>query len=155
MSTLATERDELVRRLIDLRPQLQRRFNEEIDRTLHEEIERLTIHQLSVLQSLTAGPLQMRELAHRLGISESSATAAVDRLVRVGLVARGAEPSDRRVVLVGLSEEGTGVVTRVQRASRQRLAQMLSVLSDPELASLVAIYETIVGATADSSREVD
>lgn len=145
-------RQELLKRLLDLRPQLQRRFNEEVDRSLHEELENVTIRQLHVMQCLEHGPLSMGELAHRLGVSESSATSAVDRLVKAGLAERASDASDRRLVLVGLSTEGTRVVARVQKAARQRIGQILAVLSDAQVAALVQIYEAVVRGPSKSNR---
>lgn len=138
-----TSRDELVSRLLALRPGFQRRFHEELDRSLHEELESITIHQLSVLKNLEDSPRPMRDLAHCLGISESSATAAVDRLVKAGLVERSSDPNDRRVVLAALSPAGSDVVARVAKAVRRRVGEMLTALSDAQIAALVDIYETL------------
>ncbi len=60
------------------------------------------------------GTSQMSALASGLNVTASSATKAVDRLVRKGLARRTKDPSDGRVVLVSLSAEGAGAQAHVQ-----------------------------------------
>lgn len=149
------DRAELVQRFLELRPHMQRRFNDEVDRQLHEELESVTIHQLSVLQTLESGPLPMRELARSLGVSESSATASVDRLVRADLVERSSDPSDRRIVLVQLSSDGRKVVARFKKATCRKVTQMLAALSDDQVAALVDIFTTLAGESAGEPAPTD
>lgn len=146
----APEREELVRRFIALRPKLQRRLNEEADRGLHDELEELTIHQLYVLDHLRGGEVPMRELARALGIKESSATSAVDRLVRAGFAARSSEPADRRLVLVGLTAAGEAAVDRVRQATCRRMGEMLAPLSDDQMRTLVEIFESLANTPQPS-----
>ncbi|MHB1987194.1 MAG: MarR family winged helix-turn-helix transcriptional regulator [Acidimicrobiales bacterium] len=136
-------RGELVQRFLALRPIMQRRFYEELDCGLQEELESVTIHQLSVLEHLRGGAVSMRELARSLGISESAATAAADRLVRRGLLERLGDPTDRRIVRVALTATGVTVVDRVQQAVTRKTSRMLSALSDAQLLQLVDIFETL------------
>ena len=88
----------------------------------------------------------MRELARSLGISESAATATADRLVRQGLAERHSDPDDRRIVLLGLSKEGSRMAASMHRAATKKTERMLSVLSDSQLAQLVDILETLEAA---------
>jgi DNA-binding MarR family transcriptional regulator len=155
VSPSGPDRQALVQRFLELRPLMQRRFNDEVDRQLHEELESVTIHQLSVLQQLEDDALPMRELARSLGVSESSATASVDRLVRAGLVERSSDPGDRRVVLVQLSSEGQKVVARVKKATCRKVTQMLGALSDSQVGALVDIFTTLAGEPTDEPLPLD
>ncbi len=136
-------RTELVQRFFALRPAMHRRLDEEMTRQLRDDLHHVTIHQLSVLEHLRQGPHPMREIARVLGVGESSATATADRLVRQGLVERLADPGDRRLVLLSLTEEGSALVEGVERAAARRTSRMLSALSDEQLAQLVDILETL------------
>jgi DNA-binding MarR family transcriptional regulator len=87
----------------------------------------LDLHALEHLEH--AGPLTPRQLERRLGLTSGAVTALVDRLERVGWVARSPHPTDRRSVLVGLSEaaraaghERLGAYHRHVRRAAQRLA---------------------------------
>jgi DNA-binding MarR family transcriptional regulator len=50
------------------------------------------------------GPITAGELARRVGITSGAVTGAIDRLEALGLVDRGADPNDRRKVIVRLSD---------------------------------------------------
>ncbi|MCB9673018.1 MAG: MarR family transcriptional regulator [Alphaproteobacteria bacterium] len=76
-----------------------------------------------------AGPASAGQLATALGVTSGGATAVVDRLVERGFVERGADPSDRRRVLVALVEgearralagRYAGVADRVERVLEGR-----------------------------------
>jgi DNA-binding MarR family transcriptional regulator len=143
---LSSTREELIQRVFAMRPVLHRKLTEELNRELHDELQHVTINQLSVLQCLRDGDKSMRELARALSFSESSATAAADRLVRQGLVERLDDPSDRRVVLLALTAGGRELVDRVQEASSRKTSRMLHALSDRQLAEFVEICQTMLDA---------
>lgn len=149
----SSTRQQLLERVYALQPLLQRRFSEELQRELHDELHHVTIHQLTVLNHLRDGTLSMRELARTLAVSESSATATADRLVREGLVERLADPADRRVVLLSLTRDGRRFADRVSRAHSLKTSRMLSVLSDRQLAQLVEIYETLRDAPIRDAKD--
>ena len=51
----------------------------------------------------------MKEVAKFLQVPMSTATGIVDKLIERGLVRRFHSPEDRRVVIIGLSEEGAAI----------------------------------------------
>lgn len=61
-------------------------------------------HTMEVLGS--HGSMRMKELANRLGITTGTLTVQVDKLVKAGFIARRAHHSDRRSILVELTEQG-------------------------------------------------
>jgi DNA-binding MarR family transcriptional regulator len=50
------------------------------------------------------GPVTAGELARRVGITSGAVTGSIDRLELLGLAARGADPNDRRKVIVSLAD---------------------------------------------------
>jgi len=67
----------------------------------------LTLPQMHCLEILgAAGPLRMRELAERLGVTTGTLTALADRLEQAGCVERCPDPDDRRAVRLGLTPAG-------------------------------------------------
>ncbi|MDW6094504.1 MarR family winged helix-turn-helix transcriptional regulator [Vibrio rhizosphaerae] len=62
------------------------------------------IHTLEVLGS--HGAMKMKDLANRLGITTGTLTVQIDKLVKLGLVARHFYETDRRSILVDLTESG-------------------------------------------------
>ena len=61
-------------------------------------------HTIEVLGS--HGAMRMKELATRLGITTGTLTVQVDKLVNAGLIQRRPHHSDRRSILVDLTEAG-------------------------------------------------
>jgi DNA-binding MarR family transcriptional regulator len=151
-SDKVSARELLVDRYCEIQPQLQRRFSALLHGELREELHAVTDHQLSVLTHLRHNSVTMRELAKQLAVGESAATAVVDRLVRQGLVIRCDDPTDRRVVRLTLSAEGQSVVAEMRATVCRKTASLLDVLSDEQLAQLVAIIETLEAATANDPR---
>jgi DNA-binding MarR family transcriptional regulator len=146
-----TARELLVDRYCELQPHLQRRLSVLLQGELRPELHAVTDHQRVVLAKLRSQSLTMRELAKKLAVGESAATAVVERLVRQGLVVRRDDPADRRVVRLDLSETGRVAVVELQAAACRRTAGLLSVLSDDQLEQLVGIMETLeAAATANA-----
>ncbi|MER5701720.1 MarR family transcriptional regulator [Micromonospora sp. NPDC002296] len=79
-------------------------------------------------------PQPARDLAEQLGCDRSNVTTLVDKLEQAGLVERRADPTDRRLKTLAVTEAGRrtrGHVERVMSDSR-----LLSGLTDAELATL-------------------
>jgi DNA-binding MarR family transcriptional regulator len=139
----------LIARLVDLQPQFRRRFEAvmpaqlcEVDTSLQDVIGGTTIRQLEVLRLLaTRGPLAMHELATLHGITRSSATEVVDRLVGHGLVERRYDSLDRRSVEVALTARAEALAAQVRRAQEASIAVLTDVYDDEELATLVHLLE--------------
>lgn len=84
----------------------------------------------------TGNGLAVGMLAERLLVRQHSAVELVDRLSRLGLVARHPDPHDRRRVLVALTEEGE---ERLRILSRAHLAELRAI--GPALGELLASFE--------------
>ncbi|HEY7486844.1 MAG TPA: MarR family transcriptional regulator [Streptosporangiaceae bacterium] len=100
--------------------------------------QQVTNQQLSVLGSLTSGPRRMTELAAEHGVRLPTMTVLVRRLVRSGLVVRGALRGDARVVTVELTPQGAEQLEAGRERRIAFLAERLSALSVDERAALVA-----------------
>ncbi len=61
-------------------------------------------HTIEVLGS--HGAMRMKELASRLGITTGTLTVQVDKLVNAGFIQRRPHHSDRRSILVELTDDG-------------------------------------------------
>ena len=85
---------------------------------------------LSVLAEL--GPTRMTLLANRLDLSPGATSTMVDRLVDGGLIIRGTDDVDRRVVYVLLSEQGTATFERARAEKRRVLASVFRRLAASE-----------------------
>jgi DNA-binding MarR family transcriptional regulator len=136
---------------VDLQPHFRRRFEAvmpaqlcELDPSLHDLMGNTTIRQLEVLRVLAIrGALAMHELATLHGITRSSATEVVDRLVGHGLVERRYDSLDRRSVEVALTARAEALAAQVRRAQEASIAVLTNVFDDEELATLVRLLEKL------------
>jgi len=88
----------------------------------------LSLAQYHVLEPLGTGPRTNRELAELAGISAPTATRIVDGLLERGWVSRVADPTDRRAVVISLTDTGRAALAKKQReylASRRQIADAL------------------------------
>jgi DNA-binding MarR family transcriptional regulator len=89
------------------------------------------------------GPTPMRGISALVGTDPSTVTSTVDRLEQRGLLARNADPSDRRVKLVALTDDGRRAVDEVWA----KLAESTPVgrLDTMQLASMRKLLIAMVG----------
>ncbi len=88
---------------------------------------------LEVHQAMTPG-----ELADHEKVQPPSMTRVIAVLEERNLVLRSPHPTDRRQVILTVTEEGRGVVQRVRRRKDAWLARRLAELTDAERATLRA-----------------
>lgn len=82
------------------------------------------------------GPLTPSEVATREGIQRPSVTRMVARLEEQGLVAREADPDDRRSFRVHATDAGSAHLREVRSRKDAYLARRLAELTDEERAVL-------------------
>jgi DNA-binding MarR family transcriptional regulator len=94
----------------------------------------ITMPQAKVLYLLGAvGDLHMSELVARLGVSLSTVSGLVDRIVDHGLASRRDDPADRRQVVVGLTPSGRDFINRFRELNARQMRALASVLDDGEV----------------------
>ena len=98
------------------------------------------------------GPLTPSELAAREKIQRPTATRVLARLEEAGLVARTADPADRRSSLVAVTASGDALLAASRERKDLYLAERLDQLSPSELAVLeraAAILERVLEEGAE------
>jgi MarR family transcriptional regulator, lower aerobic nicotinate degradation pathway regulator len=99
----------------------------------------LSLTQLRVLGILRDREPTMAELANFTGLERSTISGLIDRAVQRGLVARTADPHDRRSVRVTLTESARGLVPEITAAIGDRIKPMTSRLNSVEQKRLTAL----------------
>jgi len=95
------------------------------------------------------GQCKIKTLAKKRGISPPTATGLIDRLVRTGYVKRGADPDDRRVVMVSLTKKGEDIVGGFLTTVRSRWKKILVQLTPKEQNQYLNILKKIVGILSE------
>ena len=84
------------------------------------------------------GPRRLTDLAMIQGVTQPSMSVLVTGLEQAGLAERRPDPSDRRVVLVALTEAGARYIRARRRSGAEAFADLIDKLPDDEAAALAA-----------------
>jgi DNA-binding MarR family transcriptional regulator len=95
-----------------------------------------------------AGPRRLTMLAVNEGVTQPAMTQLVARLEGSGLVSRAQDPSDRRVVEVSITAEGSALLARRRAARAEQLAGMLAQLTPEDQAALAAALPAMDALTS-------
>jgi len=75
----------------------------------------------------------LSELAEHLGVTRSTASAAIERLVQRGLVNRSDDPQERRRLVLSLTVDGSKHLQQAQDAAHSSVTGVLAELSEAQL----------------------
>jgi len=100
-------------------------------------------------------PLEPGVIAERLIITAGSMTSMLDTLEKRGLVRRKAHPTDRRKLLVGITDEGVAILDELLPALHARERTVMdAALSRPEQALLLTMLAKLQAvAGSDMARD--
>jgi len=90
---------------------------------------------------LMSGPSTAGEIARHTGLTSGAVTGLIDRLERLGLVERTADPSDRRKVLVRVREDRIGPIAALYAPLEKAMQALLAGYSKEELKVLIDFAE--------------
>jgi DNA-binding MarR family transcriptional regulator len=96
----------------------------------------------------SAGEIHMAELPARLGVSLSTVSGLVDRLVDQGLLARREDRADRRQVVVAPTDAGMAAIERFRELNVRQLRELLDNVDPAALADVERGYAVLVKAAA-------
>jgi DNA-binding MarR family transcriptional regulator len=114
----------------------------------------VTMAQMRVLMVLAAvGEARMSDLAHQVGISPSTLSSLVDRLVESGLANRHDDPRDRRSVVVALTPAGSRMLDQFSELGSDALRALLEQLDDRDIVTVNKAIELLVAAARRLSAE--
>jgi DNA-binding MarR family transcriptional regulator len=115
-----------------------------------ETNQRLSAHQASILDHLDeVDSTSMLALAGHMGVTASTMSVTVDRLVRAGYVTRDRDVVDARKVAVRLTKDGARVKERKSVLDRELVAAMLGRMKPRERAAGLAGLELLAKAAAE------
>lgn len=96
---------------------------------------------LRILRGAGVEGLPCAEVGARMVNHEPDVTRLLDRLHRMGLIARERAASDRRVVLTRITPEGLALLARLDGPTSELGRRRLEGFTDEELRTLVALLE--------------
>jgi DNA-binding MarR family transcriptional regulator len=105
-------------------------------RRSYRELSRTATSVLATLRD--TGPRRVTELATVESVAQPTMTTLVVRLERDGLVERGSDATDRRAVLVSLTDEGLATLRRFSAARAEVLGARLATLDAADRDAIAA-----------------
>jgi len=109
------------------------------------------LHALEQLEE--AGALTPSQFARRLGLTSGAVTALIDRLERAGCVARHRHPTDRRSVVVRLSEASLAAGATEFGRYEADIEAVIAELSVTERATVGRFLEAVADLAARYARQ--
>ncbi|WP_322766589.1 MarR family winged helix-turn-helix transcriptional regulator [Frankia sp. Cr1] len=141
--------DEIIDTLLAVSHRLRHRVNDTLQVTAG-----LTLSRFKVLQLVERrGPSRLRDIADATDVTARTMTETVDWLEGEGLVIRTAHPTDRRALLVALTDAGRARLTAADRHRTAEVGAMTRHLSTAQreefLQLLRSVLDAIEGTAAD------
>jgi DNA-binding MarR family transcriptional regulator len=110
-------------------------------------LKNLTFHEAHTIENIGDHPGQsMRDLAGHLGVTPSTVSTMVDKLVRRGFVKRRRGAEDRRLVALHLTEKGKRIYGSHRELHRQVGQKLLSIMDEEEKEFVFRLYEKFIRA---------
>jgi DNA-binding MarR family transcriptional regulator len=114
----------------------------------------MSLAELKAIDHIQAeGELTPRQLGERLSLSSGAVTAVIDRLERGGWVERSPHPSDRRSVVVRMSEQSIEAGARIYLPYSQALARAAAELPATARKTIVEFLNGAADIAAARARE--
>ncbi|NLG68943.1 MAG: MarR family transcriptional regulator [Firmicutes bacterium] len=144
LASAAATPEACAREVMETVPQVMRAIRAEMRRHADPQ---LSVPQFRLLAYLGRSPgASLGDVAAHLGVTNPTASAMVERLVRRGLVERKAHPDERRRVALRLTALGSARLDQARRLTRQHLAGLLARLSDRQRLCLQEGLRALRGA---------
>ena len=91
-----------------------------------------------------SGPVKMKELAQKIGVTTGTLTVAVDRLEKKNLMRRKPHATDRRSILIELTPQGEQVFKEHNNFHLRMTQELVADLSAEDLETFTRILKTML-----------
>ena len=107
----------------------------------------MTLSQCNALVEVgRAGVLSVNQLADRLNLDKSTASRVSDKLVLDGQLLRQEDPSDRRYVVLKLTERGNQTYTNLESRMTAYFEEVIASVDPAERAAMLRGLQTLAAA---------
>lgn len=89
------------------------------------------------------GPMRMKELAAKIGVTTGTLTVQIDKMVKAGLVLRRAHETDRRSILVELTAPGQMMFEEHDKLHMQLTTDLTVKFSETERMQMLDFFNRI------------
>ena len=121
--------------------QLRDSMWERMERELAGRGPDLTFSQYNTLKKLATGTAGVTDLARAAEVNPGAMTRLLDRLVAKGLVARSADPADRRAINIHLTDAGLLIWQDINKCGERVRERAMAGMSAAEREQLTRLLE--------------
>lgn len=104
----------------------------------------LSYRQMRILKHVGAGVTSGTELGRIFGVTAPAISETIESLVRKGLLRREPHETDRRAVILLLTDEGSSLNERAEQAERALAREVLDPLADDEVETLLELATKVL-----------
>ena len=117
----------------------------------------LSMREINVLLFLANNPGYdtARDITEYRGISKSQVSQAVEFLAELSYLTRRADPDDRRLLHLGLTEEGLALARECKAVQARCGQDLLDGMTEDQVRQLQELWEMVMANGERLSREVD
>lgn len=139
--------------IFNLTHMIEQITNENIVRFTKEFSYPIGISTIIVLSEIEArGPVKQIDLTEALGYSKSTITNIAEKLVKLELVHRIYDSSDRRTVYLKITNKGIEVLKEAKSIGDNIYKELYSILSKDELSFYIEIQKKLIAHISNDKR---
>lgn len=106
-----------------------------------KEVSLPQVHTVEILGG--SGPMRMKELADKIGVTTGTLTVQIDKMVKSGLVIRKPNELDKRSILVELTEKGQEMFEEHDELHHQLTSELTVKFTQEEREQLLNFLERV------------
>ena len=127
-------------------------LHKDANNTLREfDLTSVQLYLLFILQKQRGGRLPLKDLEREMGIAQSTTAGLVKRMEEKGLVACAADPADRRVKTVCVTEKGLRLCEDAKAKLDDTEQLLLRCLSEEERTVLLTLLKKVRASVCQST----
>jgi DNA-binding MarR family transcriptional regulator len=119
------------------------RYNAICDRVCVDELGVTASQGYIILALPETGSLTMNDLSIKMKLANSTMTRMADQLIQKKMITREADPDDRRIVRVRLTEHGQAVKSCLKQAMQELFSQILAEIPADEQEQVIHSLKTL------------
>lgn len=100
----------------------------------------------AMLEILKNGSLTMNELSDKMNLDSSTMTRVIDKLVRDELVYRDRDSSDRRIVVVSLTDKGSEAAKKLSSSVNEYYKKIVENIPEGEVLDILGCVSKLLKA---------
>ena len=119
----------------------------DLSRQVHPELEGMAYSMLGFVEQ--AGRVRLTDIGAHFSVGKATVSRQIKALEEIGLVAREADPLDRRAALVSLTEDGAARYLRVRNSRTARFRRLMETWPQDDVARFADLLERFNDLTDD------